>query len=199
MPGRARSRKVRSWLRCQTERWSCCCTRTLFCTVSASPFWRVRPCGSSLKCCCLAAEQNSISDATAATAIGPHDAKSRHLAGEEEVKRCLNGSGMQLQRLSCMGRYGQMRRIMVVAQIALCVVLVGSAARFVRTLQNYYQVDPGFAVDSALAALLLPMPGTPSTVDASYYDDLLRRLEAIPGVRSASIANWIPLGASFKD
>ena len=34
------------------------------------------------------------------------------------------------------GRYGQMRRIMVVAQIALCVVLVGSAARFVRTLDE---------------------------------------------------------------
>jgi predicted permease len=97
------------------------------------------------------------------------------------------------------GRYGQMRRIMVVAQIALCVVLVGSAARFVRTLQNYYQVDPGFAVDSTLAALLLPVPGTPSTADPSYYDDLLRRLEAVPGVRSASVANWIPLGAAFKD
>ena len=97
------------------------------------------------------------------------------------------------------GRYGQMRRVMVVAQIALCVVLVGSAARFVRTLQNYYQVDPGFAVDSTLAALLLPVPGTPSTADASYYDDLLRRLEAVPGVTSASVANWIPLGASVKD
>lgn len=92
-----------------------------------------------------------------------------------------------------------MRRVMVVAQIALCVVLVGSAARFVRTLQNYYHVDPGFAVDSALAALLLPVPGTPSTADAAYYDDLLRRLEAVPGVQSASVANWIPLGASFKD
>jgi predicted permease len=97
------------------------------------------------------------------------------------------------------GRYGQVRRIMVVAQIALCVVLVGSAARFVRTLENYYHVDPGFAVDSALAALLLPVPGSPSTDDASYYDDLIRRLEAVPGVRSASVANWVPLGASFKD
>lgn len=97
------------------------------------------------------------------------------------------------------GRYGQMRRAMVVAQIALCVVLVGSAARFVRTLENYYQVDPGFAVDSALAALLLPVPGTPSTNSGSYYDDLLRRVEAVPGVKSASVANWVPWGASFKD
>jgi putative ABC transport system permease protein len=96
-------------------------------------------------------------------------------------------------------RYGQMRRIMVVAQVALCFVLVGSAARFVRTLENYYRVDPGFAVDSTLAAQLLPVPGTPSTGAGSYYEDLLRRLEAIPGVRSASVANWIPLGASFKD
>jgi putative ABC transport system permease protein len=97
------------------------------------------------------------------------------------------------------GRYGQMRRIMVIAQIALCVVLVGSAARFVRTLETYYQVDPGFAVDSALAVLLLPLPGAPATADGPYYDNLLTRLEAVPGVRSASVANWIPLGASFKD
>ena len=97
------------------------------------------------------------------------------------------------------GRYGQMRRIMVVAQIALCVVLVISAARFVRTLDNYYQVDPGFAVDSGLAALLLPVPGTPSTTEGPYYDDLLRRIEALPGVGSASVANWMPLGASFKE
>lgn len=96
------------------------------------------------------------------------------------------------------GRYGQMRRIMVVAQIALCVVLVGTAARFVRTLTNYYQADPGFAVDSGLAALLLPVPGASST-DGPYYDDLLTRIEAVPGVRSASVANWIPLGAFFKD
>lgn len=96
------------------------------------------------------------------------------------------------------GSYGYARRAMVMAQIALTVVLVGSAGRFVRTLEKYYTVDPGFDVDSALAALLLPVPGAPPA-DGAYFDELLTRLEQIPGVRSASVATWVPLGASFKD
>ena len=97
------------------------------------------------------------------------------------------------------GRYGNMRRILVVSQIALTVVLLGSAGRFVSTLQKYYNVDPGFNVESTLAALLLPVPGGPPATDVAYYDDLLTRLEAIPGVQSASVATWMPLGASFSD
>ncbi len=96
------------------------------------------------------------------------------------------------------GRYGRTRRLLVVAQIAVSVVLVGSAGRFVRTLEKYYHVDPGFAVDSALATLLLPVPGAPAA-DGGYHDELLTRLEAVPGVRAASVAAWMPLGAAFSD
>jgi putative ABC transport system permease protein len=96
------------------------------------------------------------------------------------------------------GASGRMRRVMVVAQIALTVVLVGSAGRFIRTLEHYYAVDPGFEVDSTLASLLLPVPGA-TEADGAYYHDLLSRLEAIPGARSASVASWMPLGASFRD
>jgi len=94
--------------------------------------------------------------------------------------------------------YGHTRRLLVVAQIAVSVVLVGSAGRFVRTLEKYYDVDPGFAVDSALATLLLPVPGAPAA-DGGYHDELLTRLEAVPGVRAASVATWMPLGAAFSD
>lgn len=97
------------------------------------------------------------------------------------------------------GRYGHTRRVLVVAQIAMSVVLVASAGRFVRTLEKYYDVDPGFALDSALATLLLPVPGAPPTTDGGYHDELLTRLEATPGVRAASVATWMPLGAAFSD
>lgn len=96
------------------------------------------------------------------------------------------------------GRYGHLRRLLVVAQIAVSVVLVGSAARFVSTLETYYEVDPGFAVNSAMATLLLPMPGAPAG-DRGYYEELLTRLDAAPGVRAASVAAWMPLGAAFSD
>lgn len=97
------------------------------------------------------------------------------------------------------GRYGRTRRLLVVAQIAVSVVLVGSAGRFVRTLEKYYEVDPGFAVNSAMATLLLPVPGASPAADGGYYEELLTRLEAVPGVRAASVATWMPLGAAFSD
>lgn len=97
------------------------------------------------------------------------------------------------------GRYGRVRGVLVVAQIALSVVLIGGAGRFVRTLEKYYEIDPGFSVDSVLATLLLPVPGRTPGAYGPYYDELLTRVEATPGVRSASVANWVPLGASFSD
>lgn len=96
-------------------------------------------------------------------------------------------------------RSGRSRRVLVAAQIALTVMLVGSAATFVRTLQQYYAVDPGFSVESGLVAPLTPLPGgyaRPPGV--AYYEEMLRRVEAIPGVKAASLTTWMPLGAPSR-
>jgi predicted permease len=95
--------------------------------------------------------------------------------------------------------YGRSRRLLLAAQIALAVMLVCSASTFVRTLQQYYAVDPGFAVKSVLAVPLAPLPGaTPSAPAAPYYDTLLTRVQALPNVRSAGLSSWIPLGGPSR-
>jgi predicted permease len=91
------------------------------------------------------------------------------------------------------------RRQLVAAQIALTVLLVCGAGAFGRTLLQYYSVDPGFIVDAGLAASLRPLPGGAGrpgggNEGGAYYDDLLQRIGAIPGVRAASLTTWVPMG-----
>jgi putative ABC transport system permease protein len=97
-------------------------------------------------------------------------------------------------------RHNRPRRLIVTAQIAVTVLLVGSAAIFFRTMKQYYAIDPGFAVDSVLASQLIPLHGDngDSLFGSAYYEDLLARIEAIPGVRAVSLTTWLPLGGPSR-
>jgi predicted permease len=86
---------------------------------------------------------------------------------------------------------------LVVAQVALSVVLLSAASLFVRHLLNLRHLDLGFHPDHVLLVTLDP--------DRSGYDDerlslayqeLLERLEAIPGVRSATICAPSPISGA---
>lgn len=89
------------------------------------------------------------------------------------------------------GAFGALRarRFLVVAQVALAVLLVSSAALFARTLMNLRDVDPGyptgrmltFTVDASRAGY--PLDRTPA-----IYASLEQRLSALPGVSSVAIA-----------
>ena len=88
-------------------------------------------------------------------------------------------------------------RSLVVAQVALSVVLLSAAGLFVRHLLNLRHLDLGFHPDHVLLVTLDP--------EGSGYDDehlslayqqLLERLEAIPGVRSATICAPSPISGA---
>jgi len=80
------------------------------------------------------------------------------------------------------------RKLLVAAQVALSLVLLVGAGMFLKTLQNYSQLNPGFdrshllnvQIDTHLVSF---QPGD----FPSLYERLVDRMEAIPGVRSASI------------
>jgi len=74
------------------------------------------------------------------------------------------------------------------------VLLVG-AGLLVRSFERLRSVDPGFRTDHLLTfRLSLPDTryGQPGQI-ASFYDDLLRRLSALPGVRSAGATSSLPM------
>jgi predicted permease len=91
------------------------------------------------------------------------------------------------------GRCGQrlpFGRLLVVAQVGLSLVLLVGAGLFVRSLQNLMRVDPGFAPGGLVTARINPSllhdQSGPHLV--ALYERLIERLEAIPGVRSASLS-----------
>jgi predicted permease len=97
------------------------------------------------------------------------------------------------------GRAGETRlrwlfgKSLVVTQVAISVALLSAASLFVRHLSNLEHLDLGFRRDHVL---LVDLNAASSGYDrerlSRAYQELLGRLEAIPGVRSATICAIIP-------
>jgi predicted permease len=92
-------------------------------------------------------------------------------------------------------------RAFVVAQVALSVVALVGAGLFVRTLQNLNRHERAIDPERVIVAPLEPRgSGRRTSANAPTFDrmyrDLLARIEALPGVRSASLARSSPLGPS---
>jgi len=92
------------------------------------------------------------------------------------------------------------RQALVVAQVALSLILVVGTGLFVRTLANLDRLDPGFRPQGVLTLNIAPVlymtAAGPSYTDErmdAVWSELLRRVRAIPGVRSASLAYLTPL------
>ncbi len=91
----------------------------------------------------------------------------------------------------------RMRSALVVAQMATCVVLLAGSALCVRSLMNANAIDAGFDTHHIALATLDPgsLGYTPEKIN-DFYARLLERVQRLPGVTSASYAQFLPLGAS---
>ncbi|MGE0863249.1 MAG: ADOP family duplicated permease [Vicinamibacterales bacterium] len=89
------------------------------------------------------------------------------------------------------------RNPLQVAQVALSISLLIAAGMFVRMVLGALSVDFGFrADDTVVAEVDSRLGGYSSSQSLALYADLERRLAALPGVESASIAAIVPLGMS---
>jgi putative ABC transport system permease protein len=109
----------------------------------------------------------------------------------------------RLWNLSSRGRDdeagGRIRRVLAIAQIAIATVLLAGGALLVRTLIDLQQVDPGFSTDHLVTFRVdLPDDYRPPR-ERAFYDGLLERVRAMPGVRAASAGYYVPLsGGGFE-
>jgi predicted permease len=95
------------------------------------------------------------------------------------------------------GARSRLSKALVVAQVAMSLVLLIGAGLFLRTLRNLEQVNLGFNQDNLLLFTLKPeAAGYKDEKLGQFYQQLLSRLDALPGVRSASFAN-VPLIAHY--
>jgi predicted permease len=86
---------------------------------------------------------------------------------------------------------------MVVAQVTFSVVLLSAAALFIRHLSNLENLDLGFHRDNVLLVTLDPQhSGHEGEQLSRAYQEFLGRLEAIPGVHSATLSAGTPISGS---
>jgi predicted permease len=80
-------------------------------------------------------------------------------------------------------------------QVALAVVLVIGSGLMVRSFQALRSVNPGFLADGILTFEVRPLPSKYPNAEAmgQFYDHLVERLEAIPGVIRAGGVDALPL------
>ena len=94
------------------------------------------------------------------------------------------------------GRF--VRRVLVVSEVALAVVLLVGAGLLIRSFQRLRQVDIGFTTENRLTMkMVLPMPKY-AKPDArrAFYDQMLQRVKALPGVEAAGMITVLPLSFS---
>lgn len=97
------------------------------------------------------------------------------------------------------GRGNNLRRLLVISELALSVVLLIGAGLLIRSFAHLQNVQPGFNPRNVLT-LELTMTGKKygdKTAVLNTYHDLWDRLERLPGVIAAGGVTPIPLSATF--
>jgi len=86
------------------------------------------------------------------------------------------------------------RQVLIIAQVALSLLLLVGAGLFVRSLQKLQQVETGYVRENVLVLSLEPIESQRKTPRlAALYDELLRRVKAMPGVVQASLVQFSPI------
>jgi len=97
------------------------------------------------------------------------------------------------QRTSAGGGSHRMRRILVMAEIALAVIPVIGSGLMIRAFWKLQQVDLGFNPQSVVAFSLQVPPASYKNPDRlRFATQLQERLSSIPGVQSAAFASGLP-------
>ncbi len=114
----------------------------------------------------------------------------------EATKGNLQSSLKEGGRGSAGSKRHRLRNGLVVAEVALSLILLVGASLFVRSFMKANRASGGFET-TPIMTLRTYMPGDqyvgPSP-KSRRIEDIMRRIEALPGVASAAASNLIPLG-----
>jgi macrolide transport system ATP-binding/permease protein len=91
-------------------------------------------------------------------------------------------------------RAHRLRDLLVISEMVLATALLVGAGLLLRSLRNAEKTGPGFNPNHvALAAFDLRTSGYIGEQAAAYFERLLARIRATPGVESASLEQFVPL------
>jgi len=82
----------------------------------------------------------------------------------------------------------RLRKLLVIAQVALSLLLLIGANLFIRSLRNLHNLDPGFRTENVVAFSVNPVLSSYTREQTKlFYQQLTERLRSIAGVESAAL------------
>ena len=108
--------------------------------------------------------------------------------------------GLQQGSQRTAGGHQLTRRVLVVTEVALALVLLVSAGLMLRSLQRLFSVDPGFNT-SRLLTMQVQVSGRRFIGDARnrYFKDVLDAVGRVPGVNAAEFTSQLPLSGDLDE
>ena len=98
-------------------------------------------------------------------------------------------------------RHRRARDLLVIAEVALSLVLLIGAGLLIESLWQLRQVDPGVKVEHILS-MRLALPESKYTAQhptSSFYQPVLEKVAALPGVQAAGLITLLPLQESWTN
>ncbi len=89
----------------------------------------------------------------------------------------------------------RLKNLLVIGQVALSLLLLIGAGLLLRSFERLLAVDPGFDPNNVLTMnVSLPtIKYAKPEQQIAFFDDVLRRVSSVPGVRNAAISATLPL------
>jgi putative ABC transport system permease protein len=110
----------------------------------------------------------------------------------------LNSTLKESGSRSALAPRQSLRKGLVVVEISLAFVLLAGAGLLIRTLWKLNSIDPGFESQGVLVAeVVLPRPKyNDDTNRTTFFNELIERIKAVPGVESAGGTSNLPLSGT---
>lgn len=92
----------------------------------------------------------------------------------------------------------RLRGLLVAGEVALSLMLLVSAGLLIRSFMQLVKSDAGFNAENLMTMnLVLPRAKyKEEPLRVAFYQELIKRVQELPGVSSAAITNHLPLGGS---
>jgi putative ABC transport system permease protein len=92
------------------------------------------------------------------------------------------------------------RRVLIVAEVGLALMLLAGAGLLIKSFSRILGVSPGFEPRNVLTlTLALPAAKYPNdTARIAFWDQMLPRIAAIPGVKAVGATSVMPFGGSWS-
>jgi predicted permease len=109
-------------------------------------------------------------------------------------RRDLRAAAVEGGRGIAGGAATRFRRLLVVAQCAVAIVLLVGAGLLVRSWWNVMHVDPGFQSERVLSMNVATPASMPNAQRVAFYAQLLEQVTSVPGVERAGLGSELFIG-----